>query len=344
MSPSLKPLAEQVVVLTGATSGIGLVTARLLAREGASLALVARNGEALGTLASEMTADGAQVLTVEADVGARDDVARIARETVTRFGRIDAWVNNAGVAIYGATWDVPWDDQRRLFETNYWGVVAGSLEALAQFDKQAGAGGGAAMAKIVNLGSALSDVSMIYQGPYSASKHAVKGFTDALRTEIEAAGKPVSVTLVKPGAIDTPYMEHARSYMDSAGTRNPPPSYDPALVADAIAHALTHDVRDLDVGAGGWVIAKLGQIAPGLTDLAMEATGRALQTSDARPRPGMRDNLHSPARDLEERSAMPGLPARRTSLLLEAEKHPVGALAAGALLGATLAALVAARR
>ena len=104
------------------------------------------------------------------------------------------------------------------------------------------------------------------------------------------------------------------------------------------------DVRDLDVGAGGWVIAKLGQIVPRLTDLALEATGRALQTSDASPRPGMRDNLHSPARDLEERSAMPGPRARRTSLLLEAEKHPVGALAAGALLGATLAALVAARR
>ena len=342
MSFDLKPLDQQVVVLTGATSGIGLATARRLAPQVAGLVLVARNAEALATLQAEL---GANALAVTADVGVREDVARITREAVARFQRIDAWINDAGVSIYGAVFDVPWDDQRRLFETNYWGVVAGSLEAAARFETQMGPG------KIVNLGSALSDVAMIYQGPYSASKHAVKAFTDALRAEAEAAGRPISVTLVKPGAIDTPYMEHARSYLSDPGdpgmpdgTRNPPPSYDPELVATAIEHALTHDVRDLNVGAGGWVIAKMGQLAPRLTDYAMEAMGRLLQTSDKAPRPGMRDNLYSPSRDLEERSAMPGLPARKTSLLLAAEMHPVATLAIGATIGAVLLAAIGRRR
>ena len=342
MATPLKPLSEQVVVLTGATSGIGLVTARLLAPRVAGLVIVARNRDALDALHAEL---GGTVLPVAADVGAPDEVAHVATQAVAQFGRIDAWVNNAGVAIYGAVEDVPWDDHRRLFETNYWGVVTGCLEALKQFEKQAAPG------KIVTVGSVLSDRAMIYQGPYSASKHAVKGFVAALRAELEAAGRPVSLTLIKPGPIDTPYMEHARSFMSNPsdparpnGTRNPPPSYDPALVADAIAYALTHDVRDLNVGGAGWLFAKLGQLAPRLTDIAVEIVGHATQTSSGTPRPGMRDNLYRPARDLEERSAMPGPRARRSSLLLAAEKRPAAMLLAGTLLGAGLIAVAKRRR
>ena len=185
---------------------------------------------------------------------------------------------------------------------------------------------------------------MILQGPYSATKHAVKAITDALRMELAEQGRPVSVTLIKPGSIDTPYMEHARSHLDSPGTRNPPPSYDPDLVAKAIAHACEHDVRDLTIGGGGWAIGKMGQVAPRLTDLFMEAAGRMMQTSGERPRAGMRDNLETPARGGEERSAMPGPPPRRTSLLLEAQMHP-GATAALAVGGVVaLAALTARRR
>ncbi len=238
---------------------------------------------------------------------------------------------------------MPWDDQRKLFDTNYWGVVAGSLEAVAQFRAQRDAGATDA-GKLINLGSVLSDRAMIFQGPYCASKHAVKGFTDALRMELEEAGEPVSLTLIKPGAIDTPYMEHAKSFMDSEGTRNPPPSYDPELVADAIEHACENDPRDLVIGGGGWIVGKLGQLAPALTDAAMKATGRFLQTSAEPPRQGMRDNLHSPARDGAVHSSMPplvrGIGPRRTSLLLSAQMHPAAALALGALAVAGVLALV----
>ena len=330
MTTDLKPLDEQVVVLTGPTSGIGLCAARRLADRGAKLVLVARNDEALADLVNELSSK-TEVMAVEADVGDRDAVTGVREEAVARFGRIDTWVNNAGVAIYGAVTDVPWDDQRRLFETNYWGIVAGSLEAVKHFRERGGPG------KLINLGSALSDRAMILQGPYSASKHAVKGLTDALRMELEAADEPIDVTLVKPGAVDTPYMEHARSFLESEGTRNPPPSYDPDLVAQAIEHACEHHARDLDVGAGGWAVAKLGQVAPALTDQVMKVTGKFLQTSGEPPRPGMRDNLYTPARDGEERSAMPGPPPRKTSLLLAMQMNPAATFAIGTL--ATIGAI-----
>lgn len=330
----LKALEDQVVVLTGASSGIGLATAHRLAGRGARLVLVARNEAALGDLAAAIESAGGQALVVVADVGDRDAVADVRARAVERFGRIDTWINDAGVAIYGATTDVPWEDQRRLFDTNYWGVVAGSLEAVAQFRAQR-ASGATAAGKLVNVGSVLSDRAMIFQGPYSASKHAVKGFTDTLRMELEEADEAVSVTLIKPGAIDTSYMEHAKNYMDSSGTRNPPPSYDPELVAGAIEHACENDARDLVIGAGGWIVGKLGQLAPALTDAAMKATGRFLQSSGEPPRPGLRDSLYSPARDGMVRSSMPplvpGIGPRRTSLLLTAQMHPVATLAIGAL-------------
>ena len=339
----LKALEDQVIVLTGASSGIGLATARRLGSRGAKLVLVARNEEALAELVAEIERDGGQALACVADVGVRDEVASVRTRAVERFGRIDTWINDAGVAIYGAATDVPWDDQRKLFDTNYWGVVAGSLEAVEQFRAQRDAGATDA-GKLINVGSVLSDRAMIFQGPYSASKHAVKGFTDALRMELEEAGEPVSVTLIKPGAIDTTYMEHAKSFMDSEGTRNPPPSYDPELVATAIEHACENDPRDLVIGAGGWVVGKLGQLAPALTDAAMKATGRVLQTSAESPREGMRDSLYSPARDGSVRSSMPplvpGIGPRRTSLLLTAQMHPVATLVIGTFAVIGLGALM----
>jgi NAD(P)-dependent dehydrogenase (short-subunit alcohol dehydrogenase family) len=182
---------------------------------------------------------------------------------------------------------------------------------------------------------------MMLQGPYSASKHAVKAITDALRMELEEAGAPVSVTLIKPSAIDTPYMEHARTYLDAPGTRNPPPAYDPSLVAKAIIYACEHEKREIVVGAGGWAISAMGALAPRLTDYMLEATGRLTQTSEHPGRREMRDNLYGPRADGDERSSLPG-GVRRTSLFLETQLHPVAT--ALALTGAGVAlALLAGR-
>ncbi len=227
----------------------------------------------------------------------------------------------------GPSSSIPLADQRRLFDVNYWGVVNGSLVAAQHLRRRGGA--------IVNLGSVLSDRTMILQTQYAASKHAVKGFTDGLRMELEGEGAPISVTLIKPSGIDTPYSEHARNDL-GVNPRLPPPVYDPRLVAKAIVFAAETPRRELTVGFGGWLMAALGAVAPSLVDRLMERTGRAAQTTRHAQRPRMRDNLYRPRQDGDEYSSLPGEP-RRTSLFLAAQMHPLATAALVAGLGAALA-------
>ena len=178
MKSPLKPLAAQVVVLTGATSGIGLATARKLSAEGAALVLVARNEAALRALADELKAKGRRAEFVVADVGDEGQLRHAAQKADAAFGGFDTWINDAGISIFGTIEDTPLEDQRKLFDTNYWGVVHGSKIAAEHL--KARKGGGA----IINVGSVLGDFPIPIQGVYSASKHAVKGFTNALRMEL----------------------------------------------------------------------------------------------------------------------------------------------------------------
>jgi short-subunit dehydrogenase len=331
MAVQLKPLEEQVVVVTGASSGIGRATAEMAAECGARLVLAARNEEALREVADECARRGGRAVVLAADVAKREDVERIAEVAEESFGGFDTWVNNAAAALYGKMTETPLDDQRRQFEINYWGVVYGSLVAAERLRRR---GGGA----IINIGSVLSDRTMIYQSQYSATKHAVKAFTDGLRMELEADDAPVSVTLIKPSSIDTPYPEHARNYMGSAALDLPPPVYDPHLVGKAILHAAEHPKRSLVVGLGGYMISLMGTHFPRLTDYAMEATGYA---SQAAKEPGSRerqrrDNLYSPRED-GMHSSLPGGPPRQTSLFLEAQIHPIATFALFAGFGLALA-------
>ena len=335
MAVRLKPLREQVIVITGASSGIGLATAHLAAERGAKLVLVSRNQAALDELEAEIRRGGGEAVSVVADVARKEDVERIVRTAKDAFGAFDTWVNNAGVSVYGMLDEIPVADHRRVFDVNYFGVVHGSLVAAEHLRARGGA--------IINLGSVLSDRAVVLQGPYCAAKHAVKGFTDTLRMELEAEDAPISVTLIKPSAIDTPFFEHARSHLAEPGIRNPPPAYDPALVARAILYAAEYPKRDIVVGFGGYAISIMGNHFPRLTDWLMEAAGFSGQVSD-RPAPsGWRDNLYAPRQDGSETSAMPG-GHRKTSLYLEAQLHPGATTAAFAVAALGIAALIAGRR
>ncbi|HEU4985557.1 MAG TPA: SDR family oxidoreductase [Rhizobiaceae bacterium] len=329
MTPRLKPLNRQIIVITGATSGIGLVTARNAARAGARLVLAARSEEALFRLEQELSHGGRHATAVVADVGKPEDVQRIVRLAKERFGGFDTWVNNAGVTMYGKLMDEPIEDMRRLFETNFWGLVYGSLEAARYFmdRRQAGA--------IINVGSTLSERALILQGMYSASKHAVKGFTDALRMELEKDGHPIAVTLVQPGAIDTPYRFHAKNYMDRLPT-SPPPVYAPETVARTILHCAETPQRHVYVGASGKGIPMAGWYAPRLTDLVMEALFVNRQKTDRPARPREQNGLDRPAGRLEERGGYEGH-VSETSLYTTASLHP---FATGALVAAGAFALV----
>lgn len=280
MSVQLKPLRDQVMLITGASSGIGLTTARMAAQQGAKVVMVARNEGALAQASNEINAAGGDSIYAVADVADIGQLTQAAEAAVQKYGRIDTWVNNAGASIFGHIEDVDLNDDRRLFETNFWGVVHGSRLA-AQYLSDGGA--------LINVGSIVSDRAIPLQGMYSASKHAVMGFTDAFRMEIEEAKLPISVTLIKPASIDTPFAQHARTYLGVEATL-PPPVYAPELVADQILHAATHPVRELYVGGGGKLLATLGQFFPAFMDWYMEKVVTKQQVSD-RP-PGDEDSLH----------------------------------------------------
>jgi short-subunit dehydrogenase len=282
MAISLKPLHDQVIVITGASSGIGLATARAAAAKGASLVLASRSDEALTDIVHQINREGGQAVHVVADVGNREDVQRIADVAMQHFGGFDTWINNAGVSIYGRLDEVSDEDNRKLFDTNFWGVVYGSLTAAEHLRRRGGA--------IINIGSVLSEMSIPIQGMYSASKHAVKGFTDSLRIELEEEGAPISVTLVKPAAINTPYPQHARNYTDKEPTL-PPPVYQPEEVAYAILHAAERQQRDITVGGGGKAMTATNKLAPGMMDWLSEKLMPKQQVKD-RPTQHRRSGLH----------------------------------------------------
>jgi short-subunit dehydrogenase len=325
MNVQLKKLGEQTIVITGASSGIGLVTARMAARQGAQLVLAARSEDALSQLVNEIKAEGGAAIYVVADVGREAEVRNIAEAAKERFGGFDTWINNAGVSIYGRVLDVSMEDHRQLFETNYWGLVHGSRIAAEHLRARGGA--------IINVGSSLSDRAIPLQGTYCASKHAVKGYTDALRMELEEEGAPISVTLIKPSAIDTPYKDHAKNYLP-VEPQNPPPVYSPETVAEAILYSAEHPERDVFVGAGGKALSVSGKYAPRLTDKVMEAALFEVQQTDKPSPEGRRDGLYDSTEDLRERGGYDGHVAE-SSLYTKATLHPIvtGAL----LLGSGLA-------
>lgn len=327
MSVTLKPLAEQTLVITGASSGIGLATARRAARAGARVVMVARNEDALREAAEAIGRSGGKAAWIALDMADEDAPQRIADLADQRFGGFDTWVNDAAVALYAPLIEVDMDEHRRVFEVGYFALVRASLFAVERLRDRGGA--------LINLGSVLSERAISLQGAYSAMKHAVLGFTEALRTELEGEGVPISVTLIKPTGIDTPYPEHARNKLDKPA-RIPPVVYDPELVAKAICFAATHRKRELTVGGGGFMISGLGNAMPRMTDLMIETVfGKPAQTTDQPPEPGAADNLFEARKDGRERSNK-DIYVRRTSLALEAQMRPAATIA---VVGGAAAAL-----
>jgi short-subunit dehydrogenase len=257
--------------------------------------LIARSEQDLRKLARELDPHGDRVDWLVADVADYQQMEAAAQQAVRHFGGFDTWVNNAGVSIYGRSTEVPLDEQRKLFETNFWGVVNGSRVALQRLRQHGGA--------LINLGSELSDLAVPTQGAYVASKHAVKGYTDALRLELMEEGAPISVTLIKPAGIHTLFVEHARNHLDFQ-PRLPPPVYAPEVVAKAILHAAQHPQRDVFVGAASRAMSGFAHQTPSLFDRVMSLIGIASQKTDERPS-GAADALERGNGGFKERSPRP---------------------------------------
>jgi NAD(P)-dependent dehydrogenase (short-subunit alcohol dehydrogenase family) len=332
MAIRLKPIKDQVIVITGASSGIGLATALEAARRGARVVLASRDEADIKKATDQISQKGGQAMPVVVDVGDQASVEALAEQAIVAYDRIDTWVNNAGVSIYGKLEEVPLEDAHRLFETNYWGVVHGSLAAVPHLKQHGGA--------LINVGSELSETAMPLQGHYAASKHAVKGFTDTLRMELHKDGAPISVTLIQPAAIDTPYPEHAMNYL-GVEPKHAPPVYAPEIVAEAILSCAESPRRNLRVGGAAKLFTAIEKVAPGVGDRMKEMTAFDQQRTDEAPRDD--DTLYSPRPgDGRVRGNYPGRVMKR-SLYTTAALNPVKTLlSAAAIVG--IAGVLSSRR
>lgn len=280
-----RPIAEQVVVLTGGSSGIGREAALLLGERGATVVIAARDESALNDVAGEIVQRGGRAAPIVTDVTDFVAVQRLAEATVQRFGRIDTWVNNAAVAAYGAVERMPIEDMHRVIEVDLLGAIHGAKAALPYLRESGGT--------LINVSSVAGGRAAPLLAAYSAAKHGLIGFADALRMELMADGAPVTVTTILPSAIDTPFFSHARSRMGVL-PRPMPPVYAPSAVAEAIVWAATHPTRDIVVGGGGKALMLLQRLSPGLLDWLMTRGRMAekLQQSD-QPDDGA-DNFAAP--------------------------------------------------
>ena len=324
----LKPLQEQTIVVTGGSSGIGLATAKMAAERGANVVILSRDEEGMRKICDEVRSDGGTMDYVVADVGEREQVRRAVQTVIERHGGFDTWFNCAGVGVYAKLEDTSDEDHERVFKTNYWGVVYGSLEALKHLKEKGGT--------IINQGSIASDMPVPILSAYAASKHAVKGFTDSLRQELIEEGAPVHVTLIKPAGIHTPFGDNAKNYMDSAAVV-PPPVYAPEVVADAVVGAAEHPIREVIVGGSGRGMIWMQKFMPNLADQLFSRLFPILAKDSSKP-PRPREGLHSPGLSGEMYGDQSGF-MLKSSLYTSAKTHPVKTFATIAAVGAGAAAV-----
>jgi short-subunit dehydrogenase len=286
-----RPLAQQVMVITGASTGIGRETALMAAGRGARLVIAARGERALHEVAERIRASGAEVLVVPTDVADAVQVEHLARAAVERFGRIDTWVNNAGVGALGTVEQLTPAEFERIVQVDLLGPIYGSRAAIPHMKR---AGGGT----IINVGSGYSDRAVPLMSAYCAAKAGLRGFTDALRMELmRETGGAIAVTLILPSAVNTPFFDHARS---KTGHRPKPVStvYEPSVVAEAILFAAEHPRRDVYAGGGSKLLSVMERISPSLLDWYMVRNGKLFdEQQGGQPADGGQDNLFEPARD-----------------------------------------------
>ena len=286
---STSPASSRVVVITGASSGIGRSTAELFAKNGWRVGLIARSADNLDATRKDVVTAGGTASVAIADVADSTALEAAAAHIEGELGPIDVWVNNAGVGVYGRFMDIPEDEFRQLTETNYFGTVNGTRVALRRMLPRN-------QGTVVQILSAISYRAVPLQSPYSGSKYALRGFTEAVRSELANDNSAVHLTMVHPPAVNTPFYNHAVSHMPKP-VRPPPPVYQPEIVADAIYLAATTRRREVKVTAATVGLAVMNKVAPGVLDFFSGKFGVAAQQSDQGGAVAMRDpNLSGPGK------------------------------------------------
>ena len=280
-----KPVAEQVILVTGASSGLGRAVARLAGRRGAKVVVTARTGEALDACVREIEAFGSEALAVPADCTVQDEVAQVVEQAIDRFGRIDTYVANAIVTVYAETYRYEPDELRRIMDVNFFGQVYGYWAALPHLRESKGT--------FLSIQSALAYRGIPLQGGYCASKAALRNFFESARVELRKAGFDVAVSVVHPAAINTPQFDRDRQKIGKQ-PQPVPPIYQPEPFAEAVLHCCERPVRELPVGWGAQKLMWGQKVSPRAGDLMLLRMGwKSQHTDDDKPLDAP-DNLFSP--------------------------------------------------
>lgn len=286
MKIKLKPISEQVVVIFGASGGIGRLTALEFAKKGAKIAVASRSESGLASLVEEIKANGSEAFYVTADAADPKAVKRVAEQTFERYGRLDTWVHVAGTMLFGAFEDITPEEFKRVIEVNLLGQVYGAMSALPFLKKT---GGGA----LIHISSVEAYRTVPFQSAYGSSKHGITGFLQALRVELRAQKASISITEILPGVINTPIWDRGRNKFQYKEKPPLPPIYHPKIVSDAILYAAENPVRDMVAGGGALGVPLAERLSPRLTDTITYLLG--FDQLDKEPiSPNAPDGLFSP--------------------------------------------------
>ncbi|MBD2043536.1 SDR family oxidoreductase [Microcoleus sp. FACHB-672] len=282
----LKPINQQVVAIVGASSGIGRETALQFAKRGAKLVVSTRSEAKIAPLVDEIRGFGGEVTAVVADVTVFEQVKAIADRTVEVYGRLDTWVHCPAIAVYAAFDKTKPEEFKRVIDVGLMGQVYGAMAALPHLKRE---GRGA----LIHLSSVLGRRSVPLQSSYCTAKHGMEGFIEAMRVELQHEKIPISVTSVKPAAVNTPLYNNALTRL-GVKPASLPPFYEPSLVADAILYVAEHPTRDFLVGDAGRMIDVLQRLSPSLVDFILERVAFRLQRTDQPKSEDGPNNLYEP--------------------------------------------------
>jgi NAD(P)-dependent dehydrogenase (short-subunit alcohol dehydrogenase family) len=270
-----KPLREQVVVVTGASSGLGRAIARLAGERGAKVVATARNAQALDACVAEIELTGSEALAVPGDVTDRDQVERVVGAAAERFGRIDTYVANAIVTVYAEAERLEPEELRRVWEVNFFGVVHGYWAALPHLRESKGT--------FLHVSSALAYRGIPLQAAYCSTKAGLRAFLESARVEEQKAGTGVAISLVLPGAINTPQFDRDRQKIGYQ-PQPVPPIYQPEPFAEATLHCAEHPIRELPISWGAQKLLWGQKLSPRAGDWVLRRTGwKSQHTAEPKP-------------------------------------------------------------
>ena len=332
----MRTVAKKTVVVTGASAGVGRAIATRFGRAGAKVGLLARDSDALSEVKREIENLGGMAFVAAVDVSDAEAVFDAADKIAERLGPIDIWINDAMVTVFAPVWDITPAEFRRVTEVTYLGVVHGTMVALRHM-RRGGRG------TIIQIGSALAYRGIPLQSAYCGSKHAIRGFTNSLRTELIHAGSPIRITIMELPAVNTPQFDWARTHMKQR-PRPVPPVVQPEVIAEATFRAALHPKREIWIGWSTIMVILGNMLLPEFLDRHLAKAAFEAQEANVPVSADRKDNLMTPVHDLHRTRGNFGREAAASALSLPGPLTRLLPVIAGAAIFFGLGAVVCRRR